>query len=79
MDPSKIAAIQAHTQAIAALLYEETEQTEPEQLTTLEGIEIAVRGHILEHISPAIAHFLLKQAPLAVQDEPVISTVLWES
>jgi hypothetical protein len=40
------------------LLYSETA---PEQLTTLEGIEFAVRGHILEHVSPEIGHFLLQQ------------------
>jgi hypothetical protein len=58
MDADKLQQIQAHARAIAALLYDETT---PEQLTTLEGIETAVRGHILEHASPEIAHFLSQQ------------------
>lgn len=58
MDAEKLQQIQAHARAIAALLYDETR---PEQLTTLEGIETAVRGHILEHISPEIGHFLSQQ------------------
>ncbi len=58
MDSDKLQQIQAHARAIAALLYSETA---PEQLTTLEGIETAVRGHILEHVSPEIGNFLLQQ------------------
>lgn len=58
MDADKVQQIQAHARAIAALLYGETE---PEQLTTLEGIETAVRGHLLEQVSPEIGHFLLQQ------------------
>jgi len=38
MDAEKLQQIQAHARAIAALLYDETA---PEQLTTLEGIEAA--------------------------------------
>ena len=48
MDSEKRQQIQAHARAIAALLYEETvlEQLCPLWgLTTLEGIEAAVRGH----------------------------------
>jgi hypothetical protein len=55
MDADKLQQIQAHAQAIAALLYDETA---PEQLTTLEGIETAVRGHLLQHVSPEIGLFL---------------------
>ena len=58
MDTDKLQQIQAHARAIAALLYDETA---PEQLTTLEGIEQAVRGHILEHVSPEIGDFLLQR------------------
>ena len=58
MDADKQAQVQAHVRAIAALLYDETV---PEQLTTLEGIEVAVRGHLLEQISPQIGLFLSKQ------------------
>lgn len=59
MDADKKAQIQAHAQAIAALLYEETD---PEQVKTLAGIEAAVRSHLLEHVSPEIGDFLSKQA-----------------
>ncbi len=66
MDTDKLQQIQAHARAIAALLYDETA---PEQLTTLEGIEQAVRGHILEHVSPEIGHFLSQpQAGQAVDE-----------
>lgn len=58
MNTDKLQQIQAHAQALAALLYDETA---PEQLTTLEGIETAVRGHILEYVSPEVGHFLLQQ------------------
>lgn len=59
MDADKKAQIQAHARAIAALLYSETD---PEQVQTLAGIETAVRGHLLEHLSPEIGNFLSKQA-----------------
>lgn len=45
MDADKKAKIQAHVQALAALLYAETD---PEQLKTLEGIEAA---QVLKHRS----------------------------
>jgi len=59
MDTAKKAQIQAHAQAIAALLYEETD---PEQVKTLAGIEAAVREHMLEHVSPEIGIFLSQPA-----------------
>jgi hypothetical protein len=65
MKSEKKKQIEAHARAIAALLYEETA---PEQLTTLEGIEEAVRGHILEHVSPQIGHFLLQLQAKQQQD-----------
>lgn len=58
MDSAKKAQIQAYAQAIAALLYEETD---PEQVKTFAGIEAAVREHVLEHVSPEIGSFLLQQ------------------
>ncbi len=58
MDAAKKAQIQAYAQAIAALLYEETD---PQQVKTLAGIEEAVREHVLEHVSPEIGNFLLQQ------------------
>jgi hypothetical protein len=73
MDAAKKAEIQAHVQAIAALLYEETD---PEQVQTLAGIEEAVRGHLLEHVSPEIGNFLLQQVAAQRADENGASTVL---
>jgi hypothetical protein len=66
MKTDKKAQIQAHARAIAALLYEETD---PEQIQTLAGIEEAVRGHILEHVSPEIGNFLLSQLVTPQPDE----------
>lgn len=57
MDADKQAQIQAYARAIAALLYEETA---PEQVQTLAGIEETVRGQILEHVSPEMGNFLSK-------------------
>ncbi len=59
MDVSKEARLKALTEEIAALLYEETD---PEAVKTLEGIEKAVRGHLLEHVGPAIGNFLSARA-----------------
>ena len=66
MDADKLQQIQAYARAIAALLYDETA---PEQLTSLEGIEGAVREHILGYVSPEIGHFLSqRQAGQPVDD-----------
>ena len=54
MDSDKRAQIKAHTRAIAALLYEETD---PKQVKTLAGIEEAIRGHLLEHVGPEMGFF----------------------
>lgn len=69
MDSAKKAQIQAHSRAIAALLYEETD---PEQVKTLVGIEEAVRTHILAHVSPEIGGFLSKRvaAQTLVENAP---------
>ena len=72
MDADKKAQIQAHARAIAALLYQETE---PEQVKTLAGIEEAVRGHILEHVSPEFGSFLSKQVAAQQQGANEASTV----
>jgi hypothetical protein len=75
MDADKLQQIQDHARAIAALLYDETA---PEQLTTLEGIEVAVRGHILEHVSPEIGQFLLPQQAAQAVGEDGNSKASWE-
>ena len=62
MDASKQARLKELTQELAELLYEETD---PEEVKTLEGIEKAVRGHLLEHVGPELSHFL--SVPVAAQ------------
>jgi hypothetical protein len=59
MTPEQEKELQAHVQSIAAILYQNTPS---EQLTSLEGIEIAVRQQILEHVSPEIGSFLSAQS-----------------
>ncbi len=54
--------INAHVQAIAAILYKDTESREPERLTSLEGLEIAVREQMQQCVSKDIGIFLSKQA-----------------
>lgn len=71
MDIAKKAQIQAYAQAIAALLYEETD---PEQVKTLAGIEDAVREQVLEHVSPEIGNFLLQQVVARRADANATST-----
>jgi hypothetical protein len=73
MDADKKAQIQAHAQAIASLLYEETD---PEQVKTLAGIEESVRKHVLEHVSPEIGNFLLQQVVVQRVDANAPSTAL---
>jgi hypothetical protein len=53
--------IQAHVKAIAAILYKDTESREPDRLTSLEGIEIAVREQMQQCVSKDIGIFLSKQ------------------
>ncbi len=70
MDADKKAKIQAHAQAIAALLYEETD---PEQVKTLAGIEAVVRQQVLEHVSPEIGIFLSQPAVAQRGDANAVS------
>ncbi len=54
------------TLRIAELLYEETA---PEQVKTLEGIEEAVRGYLLNYVNPEIAKILSTKAVEPTQAE----------
>ena len=54
--------IRDHVQAIAAILYKDSESREPEKLTSLEGIEIAVREQMQLCVSKDIGIFLSRQA-----------------
>lgn len=66
MKAEKLEKIKAHANAIAELLYEETE---PEQVKTLEGIEKTVRNHLLDYVNPEIAKFLSAQVAGQKQEE----------
>lgn len=68
MDASKAAQIKAHARAIAELLYEETEHANPQQLETFEGIEQAVRSHLLKRVGPEIGEFFVKAQASATPD-----------
>jgi hypothetical protein len=76
MTSEKSQLIQQHAKAIAALLYE---QTNPEQCKSLESIEITVREKVLEHVSPAIALFLSKQAQVKPKDDAERSKAVSEN
>jgi hypothetical protein len=76
MKAEKAQLIQQHAEAIAALLYEDTS---PEQVKTLESIEMTVREKVLEHVSPAIALFLSEQAQAKTKDDGDISKAVSEN
>ena len=58
MNSEKVAQLKVHLDAIAQLLYEESD---PENMKTLEGIEMTVRQQIQTHVSPELGHFLSAQ------------------
>lgn len=55
MNPEKLQRLQACLQEAASILYEETPDSE---LQDLESIEKAVRAHLLERVGPSVALFL---------------------
>ena len=65
MTPEQEQALQEHVQAIAKILYEDTP---PEQLRTLGGIEQAVRGQMQKHVMPAVGVFLSQRSQTRQQD-----------
>ena len=54
MTPDQEQALNAHLKAIAQILYDESD---PEAMTTLEGIELTVREKIQAHVSPELGFF----------------------
>jgi hypothetical protein len=74
MTPEEEQAVKAHADAIATILYR---NTDPETLNTLEDIEQAVRTHMLKHVSPHVGTFLSekrrKQAPANRAPSKVVS------
>jgi hypothetical protein len=62
-----------HLDAIAKILYQEAVADNPNQLKTLEGIELCVRDQVLKHVSPEIGIFLSKKRQEQQQEEQDIS------
>ena len=56
--PEQEQALQAHLQAIAKILYDDSD---PDSMQTLEGIEMTVRQKIQAHVSPELGNFLLER------------------
>ena len=65
MTPDKAAQLQHHLEAIAQLLYEESE---PTTLETLEDIELTVREQVQTHVTPELGRFLSARSAARVQD-----------
>lgn len=59
MSPEEAQKLEASLQEIASILYN---NTAPEDIKSLEGIEKTVREQMLEHISPKIALFLSEKS-----------------
>lgn len=59
MKPEQRKALEKHLEAIAKILYEDTNS---EELESLAKIEATVREKTLEHITPQIGFFLSKKA-----------------
>ena len=57
MTPEQEQALKVHLEAIAQILYD---QSDPEAMKTLEGIELTVRQQIQTHISPKLGFFYPK-------------------
>jgi hypothetical protein len=66
MTPEQEAALQPHIDAIGKILYEDSD---PEALKTLEGIETTIRGKLQQHVSPQLGAFLFARSQARKQDE----------
>lgn len=58
MTPEQEQDLKIHLQAIAKILYDESDL---EAMKTLEGIELTVRQLLQKHVSPELGSFLSKQ------------------
>lgn len=65
MKPEQEQALKAHLQAIAKILYDDSN---PDAMQTLEGIEMTVRQKIQAHVSPELGNFLLERLQEQQQD-----------
>jgi hypothetical protein len=58
MTPEQEQALKEHLQAIAKILYDESD---PATMQTLEGIEMTLRQQLQTHVSPESGNFLSKR------------------
>lgn len=66
MTPEQKAQLQPHLDAIAKILYEDSD---PASMQTLEDIELRVREQIQTHVSPELGLFLSSQSAVRRQAE----------
>jgi hypothetical protein len=66
MKPEPEPALKAHLQAIAQILYDDSD---PDAMQTLEGIEMTVSQKIQAHVSPELGFFLLERFQEQQQDD----------
>lgn len=76
MNPSKEARLRACLAELSELLYEDTD---PNNLKTLEGIEKSVRQHLLETVGPELGSFLSNRSQAKRQEGNGSSKVASES
>jgi hypothetical protein len=76
MNAQQTKRLQACVQEISEILYQ---NTPTEELTTLEGIEKAVRGHMLKQVSPRVGFFLSKQVQAQRAAKPAPSKAVSEN
>lgn len=67
MTPVQEQALKAHLQAIAEILYDDSD---PATMQTLEGIEMTLRQQIQTRVSPALGTFLSKRLQEHKQANP---------
>jgi hypothetical protein len=67
MTPEQQQALKEHLQAIAKILYDDSD---PVAMQTLEGIEMTLRQQIQTHVSPELGIFLSKQLQAHKQANP---------
>jgi hypothetical protein len=75
MDAQDKQRLQACVDEISEILYR---NTPPEKLTNLEAIELAVRDHMLTHVSPKIGFFLSKRQRAQSKEKSASSKAVLE-
>jgi len=67
MTPEQQQALNTHVQAIAQILYDDSD---PKAIQTLEGIEVTLRSQLQKHVSPELGAFLSKPLPARHRANP---------